>query len=524
MRNIDCVDLTRGDSDQTESDWQLLRMVSGPGEFPRFLWNRTATPRCSTFNRMKVLSGTLLALCLTVALSAAADSVDDYVQLEMEKQKIPGLSLVIIRNGEVSKIQGYGLANVEHRVSVSPNTIFQSGSVGKQFTAAAILLLADRGELDLDDALPMYFPAAPAEWHRITIRHLLTMTSGIAEYVSFENMDIFRQDYTEDELLRLMMQLPIEFEPGTQWSYSNSGYIVAGILVSKLASEHWSDFVKKNIFDAAGMKTARGITDIGIVPNRAAGYERGEDGALRNQEWVSSETWLTGDGALYFSARDLVAWDAALRDRELLSRESYEAWWTPVKLRGDLTYPYGMGWWAEDQRGRRVIHHGGSFQGFTAFIARYIDDDLTVAVLLNVRGSNPRIIAEEIAGLVEERLRLPSKDRAGKGADEMRTRKMRGVLEAWASWRTSDDMADALASTLSGSTRETYERRRVGEQLSQATNFMWLVDDDVSDQGMQRRGEKIARIAYYVLETADEKFRYRFYLTADNRVVHFVEG
>jgi len=484
----------------------------------------TATPRCSAFTRVKMLGSALLVLGLTVALSAAADPVDDYLRLEMEKQKIPGLSLLIIRNGEVSKIQGYGLANVEHQVPVSPDTVFQSGSVGKQFTAAAILLLADRGELDLDDALPMYFPAAPADWHRITIRHLLTMTSGIAEYVSFENMDIFRQVYTEDELLRIMMKLPIEFEPGTQWSYSNSGYIVAGILVSKLAGEHWSDFVKKNIFDAVGMKTARGLTDIGIVPNRAAGYVRGEDGELRNQDWAATEAWVTGDGALYFSARDLAAWDAALRDRKLLSRESYEAWWTPVKLQRDLTYPYGMGWWSEDQRGRRVIHHGGSFQGFTAFIARYIDDDLTVAVLLNVSNSNPRVITEEIAGLVQEKLRLPAMDQIGKGADETRTRKMRGVLEAWASWRTSDDMADALASTLSGSTRETYGRRRVGEHLSQATKFVWLVDDDVSDQDMQRRGENIARIAYYVLETADEEFRYRFYLTVDNRVVHFVEG
>jgi CubicO group peptidase (beta-lactamase class C family) len=464
-----------------------------------------------------------LILCLVVALPAAADPVDDYIQQEMEKQKIPGLSLLIMRNGKISKMKGYGLANVEHQVPVSPDTIFESGSVGKQFTAAAILLLADRGELDLDDALPMYFPTAPSTWHQITIRHLLTMTSGLSEYIS-EVSDL-HQEYTDDELLRKMLQLPIEFEPGTQWSYSNSGYVVLGMLISKLAGEPWGEFVKENIFDALGMKTARVITESAIVPNRAAGYRHDEDGVLLNKRRVSETLLSTGDGAIYFSARDLAAWDRALRDRKLFSRESYEAWWTPVKLQGDITYPYGMGWWANaDQRGRSYVHHGGTNPGFRAFIARYLDDDLTVVVLTNVFDTKTRAIAQEVAGIVEPALRLPAMDQIGKDADKARARKILGVLEAWASWRKSDDMGIALAKTLTGSAGETYYRNLTGERLSRMTKFEWLVDDDVSDQGMRRRGEEIARIAYYVLETPDGQFRYRFYLTADDRVVHFMEG
>lgn len=472
---------------------------------------------------MNILRTAFLIVCLTVALPVAADSIDDYVQREMQKQKIPGLSLLIVRNGKISKIEGYGFANVEHQVPVSPDTIFQSGSVGKQFTAAAILLLADKGELNLDDRLVMHFPEAPSPWHRITIRHLLSHTSGLKDYEGNNDFEL-RRDYTEDELLRVAMQLPIEFEPGTQWSYSNSGYLVLGILISKLTGKHWSDFIKAQVFEPVGMKTAQVITESGIVPNRAAGYERGEDGELRNQEWVSPTFLRTGDGALYFSTKDLAAWDAVLRDRKLLSRESYEAWWTPIKIKRDLTFPYGFGWDIVDQRGRHVVEHSGSWQGFKAFIARYMEDDITVAVLANVSDAQPSVIAHEIAGLVESRLRLPAMGEEGKGADETRTQKLRRVLEAWASWRKSDDMSDALANTATGSVRETDDRGTVAERLNQATKFVWLADDDVAGQSMRRRGEKVARIAYYLLETADEQFRYRFYLTSDNRVIDFVEG
>src|SRR5690606_11337366 len=176
-----------------------------------------------------------LLLALLVPAIAAADAVDDYVRSVMEKEKIPGVSLVVLRDGKVMKSAGYGFANLEHEVRATPETIYQSGSVGKQFTAAGILLLAEDGKLSLDDRLAKHFPGGPASWHRITIRQLLTHTSGLKDYGSDE-ID-FRRDYTEDEYLEIMQKLPLEFEPGTQWSYSNSGYLILGILTSRLSGK-----------------------------------------------------------------------------------------------------------------------------------------------------------------------------------------------------------------------------------------------------------------------------------------------
>lgn len=182
-----------------------------------------------------------LSLALCAALPAAADSVDDYVRAVMGQKKIPGISIAIVRDGKLAKAEGYGFANMEQSVPATADTIYQSGSTGKQFTAAGILLLAEEGKLSLDDRLSKHFPDGPSAWHRITIRQLLTHTSGIKDYEGENDIDL-RKDYDEDALLKVMKGLPIQFEPGTQWSYSNSGYLILGLLTSKLAGKHWSEF------------------------------------------------------------------------------------------------------------------------------------------------------------------------------------------------------------------------------------------------------------------------------------------
>jgi CubicO group peptidase (beta-lactamase class C family) len=323
--------------------------------------------------------------CALVAAPACSDEVDDFVRATMAERDIPGISIAVVRDGKRARLQGYGLANLELEVPVTPDTIFQSGSVGKQFTAAGILLLAEQGKLKLDDPLALHFPRGPEAWHRITIRHLLTHTSGISD--SQDDAYEPRRDHTEEELLKISMKFPLEFTPGSQWSYCNAGYMILGILTSKLTDMHWSEFLKQRIFEPAGMTTARVISESDIVKNRADGYERNEAGELRNQEWVPPSDNTLADGSLYLTARDLVAWDAALREQRLLSEASYEAWWTPASLGDGITYPYGFGWSLGEQRGRRLIEHGGSWQGFRTAIARYVEDELTVVVLANAAGT-----------------------------------------------------------------------------------------------------------------------------------------
>ena len=460
-----------------------------------------------------------LSLALCAVRPAAADSVDDYVRAAMAGRKIPGVSIAIVRDGKIAKAEGYGFANVELSVPATADTIYQSGSTGKQFTAAGILLLAEDGKLSLDDRLSKHFPDGPSAWHRITIRQLLTHTSGIKDYD--ENDVELHKDYDEDALLKVMKGLPIQFEPGTQWSYSNSGYLILGLLTSKLAGKHWSEFQAERLFVPLGMTTTRVISEKDIVKNRAAGYELDAKGELGNQGWVAPSLNRCADGALYFSVKDLAAWDVALRERKFLKPASFDAWWTPVRLASGTTFQYGFGWNIAEQRGQRLIEHGGSWQGFRAAIARYADQGLTVAVLTNLSAAQPEAMAHVIAGLVEPRLQLPDAAATLADPDLPRTARLRGVLEAWADSRTVPAMAKGLTEEASGSSREAFQRRALGRRLAALSAFRFLGEDDLNAKPLGWRGESVTRIAHYALDSTDARHAYRFYLTKDGRVAGF---
>ena len=206
--------------------------------------------------------------CQALAV-AQADVVDNYVRAEMTKQRIPGLALLVARRGQVIRAQGYGLANVELQVPVKPETIFQSGSVGKQFTATAVMMLVEEGKIGLGDPLAKYFPDAPPSWKKVTIRELLSHTAGFTDYPKSFDM---RRDYTEAEQLKIVESIPLAFAPGTSWSYSNLGFLTIGILIHKVTGKFYGDFLKEHIFLPLDMQTTRIISEADIVLNRSAGY------------------------------------------------------------------------------------------------------------------------------------------------------------------------------------------------------------------------------------------------------------
>src|SRR5271165_1476914 len=214
---------------------------------------------------------------------ATQDAAGNYVREEMQRQHIPGLALLVSRGGKIVRAEGFGMANVELQVPVKPETIFQSGSVGKQFTATAVMMLVEEGKIGLEDPLTKYFPDAPPAWKLVTIRELLSHTAGFTDYP--KNFDM-RKDYTEAQQLKIVESIPLAFSPGTGWSYSNLGYLTLGILIHKVAGEFYGDFLQDRIFQPLGMSTSRIISEADIVPNRAAGY-RLVKGELKNQESVS---------------------------------------------------------------------------------------------------------------------------------------------------------------------------------------------------------------------------------------------
>lgn len=353
--------------------------------------------KATVFNRnRRTFSPTLLILfCLLSSASAQTDKVDNYIKAQMDLQKIPGLSIAVVRNGEIVKTKGYGVANIELNVPAKPETVYQSGSMGKQFTATAVMMLVEEGKIALDDKFNKYFPDSPESWNNITVRNLLTHTAGTTDYP--KDFD-FRRDYTEAELLKIAQAISLAFAPGEKWSYSNIGYVTLGILISKVTGKFYGEFLRERIFKPLGMTSARIISEADIVPNRAAGY-RMLKSELKNQEWVSPSMNTTADGSLYLTVLDVAKWDAALYTERLLKKSSLDQMWTPVKLNSGETRPYGFGWSFGDLRGRKIIEHGGAWQGFTSHIARYVDEKLTIIVLANRAGANPGNIAHGIARL-----------------------------------------------------------------------------------------------------------------------------
>jgi CubicO group peptidase (beta-lactamase class C family) len=280
---------------------------------------------------------------------------------------------------------------------VKPETIFQSGSVGKQFTATGVMMLVEEGKVKLDDPITNYLKDAPAAWKEVTIRELLSHTAGFTDYPNNFN---FRRDYTEAQLLKIVEGIPLAYPPGTKWNYSNLGYLTLGILIHQASGRFYGDFLQERVFKPLDMNTTRIISESDIVPNRASGY-RLVKGELKNQEWVSPTLNTTADGALYFSILDLAKWDAALYTAKLLKQSSLDQMWTVAKLKNGRPNPghYGFGWFITSQDGHRLIEHEGAWQGFKAQISRYVDDKLSVIVLANLDSADPAEIAHGVARL-----------------------------------------------------------------------------------------------------------------------------
>jgi CubicO group peptidase (beta-lactamase class C family) len=343
---------------------------------------------------------TAFSLILTAALARAAQPADEVthtVRAEMERQHIPGLALLVSRNGLPVRAQGFGLANVELNVPVSAKTIFQSGSMGKQFTATAVMLLVEEGKISLDDPLRKYFADGPGWWSEVTIRELLSHTAGFTDYP--KDFDL-RKDYSEEELLKMVEAIPAAYPPGTDWAYSNLGYVTLGILIHRVSGQYFGDFLQGRVFKPLGMSTTRIVSEADIIPNRAAGY-RLENGQIKNQEWVAQSANSTADGSLYFTILDLVKWDAALYTDKILNDSRRQEMWTVATLRDGKPNRanYGFGWFVESQKGRRVLEHGGRWQGFSTQISRYVDDRLTVVVLTNQGNCDPHLIADKVAAI-----------------------------------------------------------------------------------------------------------------------------
>src|SRR5213082_194795 len=372
--------------------------------------------------------------------------VDAFVKSELQRQRIPGVAVGVYRDGKLTKAQGYGLANVEWDAAVTPDTIFQSGSMGKQFTATAVMMLVEEAKVGLDDPIKKYFPDAPETWNDIKVHNLLSHTSGLSEYETGARTKAggpfyMRLDFTEDELYKRITEMPMDFKTGEDWAYRNTNYVLLGILIHKVTGKFYGDFLQERIFKPLGMSRTRIISEEDIIPKRAAGY-RLVKGQLKNQEWVSPSLNSTADGALYFTVEDLQKWDAALYTEKLLKKASLDRMWTVEKLSDGKPNKanYGFVWGVGEVNGHRIVSHGGAWQGFTCYIARYVDDRLTVVALTNLDSghSNPKKIVSGVATIYNPALK-PAEEKRSEEKEPHVTQMLRDMLRETADGKAKQE-------------------------------------------------------------------------------------
>jgi CubicO group peptidase (beta-lactamase class C family) len=456
--------------------------------------------------------GVLGVLLLAAAQRPPApDSVDRFVIAEMRRQRVPGLGLAVISRGRVIKARGYGFANVELRVPATDSTMFQSGSVGKQFTAAAILLLVEDGKLGLDDPITKYLPEGESTWHGVTVRHLLTHTSGVPEYEESDSAPVdLRHDYSEDSLVKLTAHLPLDFPPGTHWRYSNTGFMLLGVIIHRVSGLFYGDLLTQRVFRPLGMRTARVISEADIVANRAAGY-RLVDGQIKNQEWVAPSLNTTADGALYLSVRDMVAWDRGLTEGHVLSAKSRATMWSPARLKDDGSVDYGFGWYVAPYRGHRAIGHTGSWQGFKAMIQRFPDDSLTVIVLANLAETRQRPFAYGVAGMYRRALGAPHA--LPVSPDSALAARLAGILGGLGTPADTLPLVHGFREALLPA-----DAHDLAALLTDHPTTTLRGCDDVTRLDVERHGARLARSCYLSVAGKDGPTLVTFWLTAKNEV------
>ncbi len=312
----------------------------------------------------------------------------------------PGAAVIVVKDGKVLLRRGYGLANLELGVPIAPDMRFRLGSVTKQFTAVAVLMLAEEGKLALDDPITKFLPDYPTHGQTVTVEHLLTHTSGIKSYTEMpEWLPLWRKDMSLEELIGVFRDQPADFAPGEKWAYDNSGYVLLGAIIEKASGRPYADFVRDRIFVPTGMTHTSYDTTESIVPGRVSGYQK-DTGGWKNASYLSmSQPYAAG--SLMSSVDDLAKWDAALYTEKLVKQASLARAWRPYALKDGKSTGYGFGWTMGTVQEHPSIEHGGGINGFASYVLRLPPDHVYVAILANREANQPSLdrLAVQLAAI-----------------------------------------------------------------------------------------------------------------------------
>ena len=369
------------------------------GDFPLVFFAHDA--RVFPMRRLCCILGVAFVLSLPVA---RADEIETLIKTEMEKHHVPGVQCLVIKDGRTSESLYEGTANLEWNTPVAADTVFEIGSVTKQFTAACILTLADEGKLSVDDPISKYLTNTPPAWSNIKLRHLLSHTSGITNYDGLDGFEL-RQHLTQAQFIARLAQYPLVFQPGDAWSYSNSGYNLLGYIEANVSGESYWQFLHEHILEPLQMTNTYDRDPINLVPHRANGYVYNKKSATYETRGYDL-TDLFSAGTIASTASDLAKWDAAIQGDKILTPASKALWWSPIMLNdgkpldhiGRGPGSYGFAWFLHPELPHKNIGHSGITSGFSAANEWYPDDHLTIIVLANTDlGTFSNTLATKIA-------------------------------------------------------------------------------------------------------------------------------
>lgn len=328
--------------------------------------------------------------------------LDQQIYSFMKENNVPGCLTAVASRGDIRHLKTYGLADVEMSVTVRDSTVFEIGSISKQFVSAAIMLLVEEGKLTLEDPIHTYLPHLPGEWTGVTVYQLLTHTSGIPDYEEICTYDVYQSRFTPEEIIRFAHSRPMDFEPGKGWYYSNTGYFLASMIVERVEGQPLGQVLRSRIFAPLGMNQTRLADPECIIPHRAEGYWVNKAGELINRHPTETSSTL-GAGGLLSSVHDLIKWDAALYGEKILTSESKKIMWQEAILPGGDSTGYALGWGVRDYKGLTYRGHGGQVAGFVARFSRFPDQEAAIIVFMN----RYRVSSRQVSDYVLEAYLFP---------------------------------------------------------------------------------------------------------------------
>lgn len=491
----------------------FLRLIISNIE-PKTVSDKIGELRNQAIRIMKNIANFFAAFLLVVCFSALAraDQVDDFVRSEIKKRHIPGLSVAVLRDGKVIRASSYGFANLELQVPATKDTVYEIGSISKQFASEALMLLVEDGKVNLDDPINKYLPSnAPETWRKITVRNLLNHVSGLKDWTEIKEFS-YRREYSAEEFIDLVKDFPLTFQPNENWLYSNTNLPLIGIIVERASGKSFEDFVTERIIKPLNFPTIRFKHQQDVVQNRATGYE------WRNNRWENGEPFrpkvIAASGGILANAVDLARWWESVLQGCVVKQKSLDQMLSPVKLNDGRTVAHGFAFFTDSFNGHKVIQHFGStVGGFGSIVRYYPQEKVTVAVIGNLEdgGFGAEYIAKRVAnfyipgtfvgGLKETPDSVPNQ-----------TQTYLQILEDIANNKSPEIMSANFAAKVS----EAF-RKQLGENLKQMKSFVYLGTEKITTDHFVLDPAAI-EFFRYKMTLADKTVYYNFRMNKDGKI------